>query len=509
MSSPDRQPWDSSGVAASIESYWRAEAHEQLHREGLADLVCHCLPAASATILEVGCGSGLIYGGLGAIPRLSARYVGVDSSIKMLAIARRSYPGARFVAADGYRLPFGERAVDVTLCFEVLGHLPEVEPFLAELARVTRQIVLFTIWPSEGPDVLEGHEEVEGVFFPHRAYSDNYIRRVLARLSPGPPRRTDLHVLSADCWAYALHLAGVEPDPLPRVAPFRSFHRRTAQRLRAATVERERHRELLAQAQQGAERAERAADALRGELATAAARLDVAGAELTAAAARLDEANTELVETRRLLAAAVAEAAGRQQQLERAEDRVARWQRHAAALGGELAALRGRRLLRVVDRFRPAPDLSPQIAPAFRDLLDDSFLFLEDLRGYRLQPSEDLWAMGEALAYSLRLARPNLSGLQLAPIVDVPETGGSLGIELASPDGVTVARARVPLAEVNPEYPTRFSFAPIPAPAGSVVLRITLLDTTTARVRLFEWRRRRLLGFGGLAARPFCALVFA
>lgn len=487
------QLWDTGHVAEIIDSYWRSSPHEQLHRDALVDVVRHQLPSSRPRILEVGCGSALIHERLATAPELIARYVGVDSSTKMLAMARgRSLPG-QFLAADGYRLPFRERCFDLTFCFEVLGHLPEVGAFLAELIRVTRQTLLFSIWPSESDDVLEGHEEIDGVTFIHRAYSDAYIRRMLTEHCPETSPGIELDVLSAECWVYAVRLAAEQPVPPFRVVPFRGYHQRATSRLQAASAEIQRLEQETASLAERLEEARTELADARHDTATTRAWLEQAREETRLATARADEAQARLGD----LAL----------RLEATERRLALWQHDARAVSTELAAMRCRRLLRLFSRFRPGPDLLSQINPAFHDLLDDSYLFLGNLKGYRLQPSEDLRSPG-VLVYWLRLDRPNLSGLLLAPIVDLPEQSGSLGIELEAADGLTVAGARISLSEIDQHRPVRFVFPPVPSSARPLTLRVDVRDTATS-VRLFEWRKPRGFGVRRLKTRPFCAFIFA
>ena len=168
--------------------------------------------------------------------------------------------------------------------------------------------------------------------------------------------------------------------------------------------------------------------------------------------------------------------------------------------------MRRRRILRMYDRFRPGPDLSHEIDILFKDLRDDSYLFMGNLRGYRLQPSEDLQTL-RPLTYVLKLGRANLSGLVLAPIIDLPDDTGSLGIEVATPEGLLVASVRVSLVAIAQHRPLRFVFAPIPSSAGPLVLRVVVHDTSTPG-RVFEWRKRGLWGLGRLATQPFCAFIF-
>jgi hypothetical protein len=216
--------------------------------------------------------------------------------------------------------------------------------------------------------------------------------------------------------------------------------------------------------------------ALTDERTTAAARLAESDARASALEGRLRQLTAELAEMRG--------------QLDEARAEARRWEARGLSVSGSL---------------RPAPDLSAQLGPAFQDLLDDSYLFLGITAGDRLLPSDDLQRVG-ALTYRLRLDRPNLSGLLLAPLVDLPGGSGSLGIEVSMPDGIAVARARVALAEIDPGRPVRFAFPPVPGSAH-IGLRVDVRDATTP-VRLLEWRPRRFLGLGRLAPRPFCALIY-
>ena len=243
-------------------------------------------------------------------------------------------------------------------------------------------------------------------------------------------------------------------------------------------------------------------------------------AELHTARAEVAEASAELAAARQLVARANENAAAAEaraddtrarlgeasRRLVITERRLALWQYQARAVSTEAGAMRHGRFLRVLSRFRPGPDLSPTINPAFQDLLDDSHLFFGDLRGYRLQSSEDLKIV-RSLTYRLRLDRPNLTGLILAPISDLPDETGSLGIELVTPDGSTAARARISLSEMEPHRPVRFVFPPVESNARSLELRVEVRDTATP-VRLFEWRKRRFFGLGRPATRPFCAFIF-
>ncbi len=73
----------------------------------------------AVSLLELGCGSGTILEGLGAVGRLT----GIDRSPQMLAIAREKVPAARLIEADITTFDLGER-FDVVVCiFDTLNHI--------------------------------------------------------------------------------------------------------------------------------------------------------------------------------------------------------------------------------------------------------------------------------------------------------------------------------------------------------------------------------------------------
>jgi SAM-dependent methyltransferase len=109
---------------------WKAE---RLHE------VCRLAGIERAdSLLEVGCGSGVLLEEMGR--RLSCpRTVGVDYSH---AIARRASPAATVgtLRADGLRLPFHDSAFDLVYFADVLEHVLEPEGLLREVARVGRRV---------------------------------------------------------------------------------------------------------------------------------------------------------------------------------------------------------------------------------------------------------------------------------------------------------------------------------------------------------------------------------
>ena len=92
----------------------------------------------SGTVLDVGCGSGLLWRhNAGRIPP-AWRLVLADLSDGMAAAAALAVPRADAVVADAATLPFRDASVDVVVASHMLYHLPDVAGAIAEQRRVLR-----------------------------------------------------------------------------------------------------------------------------------------------------------------------------------------------------------------------------------------------------------------------------------------------------------------------------------------------------------------------------------
>ena len=201
----DWENWDVSGVASEIQTIWQNSPVETAHRAQLADIVLRHAPTPLRCVLEVGCGTGLIYEKLVTILPAATQYVGVDSSVKMLEIARENFPHGRFIYGDGYGLVFRDKECDVVLCFEVLGHIPQIGPFVKELLRVTKHTCIFTTWPSDSGDIAEGCEVIGEATFLQRRYPDSYVKTAI-RAAGRSIRRIETTPLNSGGQLYIVHL---------------------------------------------------------------------------------------------------------------------------------------------------------------------------------------------------------------------------------------------------------------------------------------------------------------
>jgi 2-polyprenyl-3-methyl-5-hydroxy-6-metoxy-1,4-benzoquinol methylase len=102
--------------------------------------------AAPASVLDVGCGEGVLTADWAERLR-SGRIVGIDLDDPKLRAEwqRRSQPNLEFRAEEATRLSFADDEFDLACAIEVLEHVPEPEATLAEMARVASRHLLVSV----------------------------------------------------------------------------------------------------------------------------------------------------------------------------------------------------------------------------------------------------------------------------------------------------------------------------------------------------------------------------
>lgn len=184
--------WDDPGEAERIDAYWRGSPEELAYRKDLARLVADEMSGPDATILEVGCGSGLFYEALrnqmtsGLIASLPPDYRGVDNSVRMLTIARKRLGlslSPLFKRADAFDLPFRDGTFDIAVAFEVFGHMPDCRGPIAELIRVAKRTAIFTVWMSLTQEITQTADHYD---YPMQSISDMITNENSFRLQEMP-----------------------------------------------------------------------------------------------------------------------------------------------------------------------------------------------------------------------------------------------------------------------------------------------------------------------------------
>ena len=97
-----------------------------------------------ATVIDVGCGEGMVAHELQKLP-LRLDYRGFELNPMAVAAARALNPGMSFAQADLFALDLRDEPADLVMMLEVLEHLERPEQAVERLARWTRRAGLFSV----------------------------------------------------------------------------------------------------------------------------------------------------------------------------------------------------------------------------------------------------------------------------------------------------------------------------------------------------------------------------
>lgn len=123
----------------------------------LMDALAQALRALPpARTLDVACGTGY------ATRWLPGEITGLDQSERMLAIAARRLPHARFVRGEALDLPFPDGAFERVATMHFYGHLesPDRKRFVSEARRVGRELVVVDSALRDDVEAAERQERI-------------------------------------------------------------------------------------------------------------------------------------------------------------------------------------------------------------------------------------------------------------------------------------------------------------------------------------------------------------
>jgi len=111
---------------------------------------------AGEKVLDLGCGNGRWFE---LFKEKKVDYVGVDFSEKLIEIAKKNYPQAKFQMTDVLNLPFPNNYFDKIYSIAVLHHIPSEEFRLKSLKEAKRVLkpeglLILTVWRFHEPKEL-------------------------------------------------------------------------------------------------------------------------------------------------------------------------------------------------------------------------------------------------------------------------------------------------------------------------------------------------------------------
>jgi ubiquinone/menaquinone biosynthesis C-methylase UbiE len=95
------------------------------------------------TILDLGCGPGFY---CSMLQEMGYEVTGADYSETTIDIARKRYPGIKFLVEDGYDMNLDDKSFDLVISIGALQCVYEYEKFLSEMTRIAgKAIIISTI----------------------------------------------------------------------------------------------------------------------------------------------------------------------------------------------------------------------------------------------------------------------------------------------------------------------------------------------------------------------------
>ena len=214
MTPSSGSPWDDHGLAKAINDYWRKSDFEQEHRAAVARIIQRL---GSATVLDVGCGTGLLY----AFIAEKNEYCGIDSSTEMLSIARKQHGHAQFVRGDARHLPFREKSFELITCVDMLQHIDNIQPVLSALSEISAEHVLVVTWthglPTQRRSVNLSSKEgkltetiVSAGRFQYIVYNLNELLEIILKANGVSRHQLAIYDLGANSIAIQIKVSALE-----------------------------------------------------------------------------------------------------------------------------------------------------------------------------------------------------------------------------------------------------------------------------------------------------------
>lgn len=118
------------------------QVDEDLWGEHMARYAFAARFANAGRVLDLGCGTGY---GTAELGKRATEAVGVDVAADAIEYASANYRSAKFIQSPATDTPFSEETFDLVTSFELIEHLNDWHPLLAEAKRVIHPTGLFLV----------------------------------------------------------------------------------------------------------------------------------------------------------------------------------------------------------------------------------------------------------------------------------------------------------------------------------------------------------------------------
>jgi len=224
------QNWDRGEAARRIDDYW-VKSELPWRRALVKDV--RAVFGRRVPMLEVGCGSGLIFRELRRSGIVTDRsYSGGDISQNMLDIGRKRFPGVKFSVLDIFKLDLPDRSQRNVINIHVLQHLPHYEAAIRELLRITDDTLYVVSWFARAQEdqvtFCEPSDDWDKQAFHNNYYSLPRFLSFLVSSTDRPIREIRVHQFGPWKDSYSIALTF---DDSSMNDPARSLGRRMRSRL--------------------------------------------------------------------------------------------------------------------------------------------------------------------------------------------------------------------------------------------------------------------------------------
>jgi ubiquinone/menaquinone biosynthesis C-methylase UbiE len=176
MHDPHQEFFDS--LAAEWDLWFTAEDLERL-----SHLVDSLGVGEGMDVLDLGCGTGVLFDLLRRKVGPAGLVTGVDLSIQMALVAHRNFPfdNVAVVDADVVNLPFLDSSFDMAVSFSAFPHFSDKQQALREIDRVLKSRAKFyIIHLLSSKELAHEHHKVGGVVKHDELPSEAKLREMFA-----------------------------------------------------------------------------------------------------------------------------------------------------------------------------------------------------------------------------------------------------------------------------------------------------------------------------------------